>query len=436
MTSSDLDLRKISIRRHLIVGFAAVVLFAGGVLVWGTTTEISSAVLAPGVLMVESNTKKIQHPIGGVVAEIKVRNGDDVRGGAVLLRLDDTVTRANLNAIRKSMDELNARQARLRAEQDGLPMVRFPSELATRAHDSAVADLINEEARLFALRTTARNGEKSQLEKRLTQLREQIRGMSDQVTAKQREIDLVAQELKSLRELRQKNLVTATRVTALEREAARIDGERSHLVASISQTMAKITEIDQQIIQIDQDLRSQVGKELAEIRGKLAELAEKRVAAEDQLKRIDIRAPLEGTVHQMAIHTVGGVVSPGEVLMQIVPKSDALIVEAKVAPQDIDQVHAGQQTLLRFTGFNQSTTPELVGEVRLVSADSTRDEKTGASFYTIRIGLSEREITRLGRLKLMPGMPVETFIQTGQRTVISYLTKPLRDQIMKAWRER
>jgi HlyD family secretion protein len=226
-------------------------------------------------------------------------------------------------------------------------------------------------------------------------------------------------------------------VTALERDAARLEGERGSLVSSIAQTKGKMTETELQILQIDQDLRTEVGKDLAEIRGKLAELVEKRVAAEDQLKRVDIRAPQDGLVHQLAIHTVGGVITPnGEPLMLIVPKADALTVEAKIAPQDIDQVRIGHRAVLRFSAFNQRTTPELTGTVSLVSADITKDEKTGSSFYTVRIGLTAAEIARLNGLKLVPGMPVESFIQTGERTVLSYLTKPLTDQITKAWREK
>ncbi len=260
--------------------------------------------------------------------------------------------------------------------------------------------------------------------------------MTDQVTAKQREIRLIGEELRGVRELFAKNLIQITRVTALERDAARLEGERGALVSSIAQTKGKVTETELQVLQVDQDLRTEVGKELAEIRGKLAELVEKRVAAEDQLRRVEIRAPQDGVVHQLAIHTVGGVVSPGEPLMLIVPRSDALTVEAKIQPQDIDQVRLGHRAVLRFSAFNQRTTPELTGEVSRVSADVSQDQKTGASFYTVRIQPAAGELERLRGLLLVAGMPVESFIQTGERTVISYLTKPLADQIAKAWRER
>ncbi len=425
-----------SMRFALIGGTAVAGSLVIGIGGWAATTELSGAVIAPGSLVVDTNVKKVQHPTGGVVGELNARDGHEVHAGDILVRLDETVTRANRAVITGSIDELTARQARLKAEQDGRELVSFPDELIARNTASSLAHLMSEEVRLFELRRAARNGQKAQLEERIAQLREQIQGMTDQVGAKRREIELITRELKGVRELWEKNLVQLTRLTALEREAARLEGERGALVSSIAQTKGKITETELQILQIEQDLHTEVGKELADIRGKLAELAEKRVAAEDQLKRVDIRAPQDGIVHQLAVHTVGGVINAGEPIMAIVPKDDGLTVEAKIAPQDIDQVRTGQKAILRFSAFNQRTTPELNGEVKLVSADITKDDKTGASFYTIRISPLTNEIARLNGLKLVPGMPVESFIQTGDRKVISYLTKPLNDQIMKAWREK
>jgi HlyD family secretion protein len=242
--------------------------------------------------------------------------------------------------------------------------------------------------------------------------------------------------LEGVRELRQKNLIPVQRVTALERDAARLEGEKGALIASMAQVRGKITETDLQIMQIDQELRTEVGKELAEIRGKMSELVERKVTAQDQLKRIDIRAPQDGTVHQLAVHTVGGVISPGETLMIVVPGSDHLTVEAKIAPQDIDQVRIGQPAILRFSAFNQRTTPELNGDVSRISADLTTDQRTGQTYYTVRIAIPESEILRLGGLKLTPGMPVEAFMRTQQRTVLTYFTKPLADQFERAFRGR
>jgi HlyD family secretion protein len=426
-----------SIRRHLLAGVTLVVLLAGGVGGWAATTELAGAVIAPGNLVVETKVKKVQHPTGGVVGELRVRDGDEVKAGDVVVRLDDTVTRANLAIVVKSLDELSARQAREEAERDGANAPSFPAELLARRSDAEVARLVAGEQKLFETRRSARQGQKAQLKERIGQLQEQISGLNDQIAAKKREIVLIGEELKGVRELWSKNLVQITRVTALERDAARLEGERGALVSTIAQTKGKITETELQILQIDQDLRTEVGKDLAEIRGKVSELVEKRVAAADQLKRIDIRAPQDGKVHQLSVHTVGGVITPnGEPLMLIVPKADALTVEARIAPQEIDRVHVGQRAVLRFSAFNQRTTPELNGVVSVVSADISADQKTGASFYTVWIAISGAELARLGGLKLVPGMPVESFIQTEARTVLSYLTKPLTDQALKAFREK
>lgn len=424
-----------SLRLHLGLALGAAVILAGGVGGWGGTAEIAGAVIAPGTLVVDSNAKKVQHPTGGIVAELHVRDGDQVNAGALLVRLDETVTRANLAMVLKSLDELAARQARLEAERDDEAQVVFPEDLSARGANPAVSRVLAGERVFFELRRAARAGQKAQLNERISQIEELTRGLEEQIVAKDREIELIIQELDGVRELWRKNLVQITRVTTLERDAARLRGERGALISSIAQAGGKITETRLQILQIDQDLRSEVSKELAEIRAKTSELIEKRVAAEDTLKRVDIRAPQDGRIHQLAVHTVGGVIAPGEAIMLVVPGGDVLTVEARIAPHAIDQIRVGQTVVLRFSAFNQRTTPEIGGEVELVSPDITQDQKTGLSYYTVRIALPEREIARLGSLKLVPGMPVEAYIQTGARTAISYLIKPVSDQLMKAWRE-
>jgi HlyD family secretion protein len=425
-----------SIRRTLWVGGTTAGLLSFGIGGWAAMMELSGAIISPGVLVVDSNVKKVQHPTGGIVSELHAHEGEVVAAGDILIRLDDTVTRANVAVISKSIDELTARQARLQAEQNGQDRIVFPQELMVVSSDPRIAELMHDETHLFEIRAKARSGLVAQLRERIDQLRQQIAGLSDQIVAKKREVDLIAQELRGVRELWQKNLIQMTRLTALERESARLEGERGALVSSVAQTNAKISETELQIIQIDEDLRKDVGKELGEIRGKLSELVEKKVAAEDQLRRLGIKAPQDGVVHQLAVHTIGGVINPAELIMLIVPKSDALIVESRIAPQDIDQVQVGQQALLRFSAFNQRTTPELSGTVSLVSADVSQDQKTGSSFYLVRIRIDPEELSRLSGLKLVPGMPIECFIRTGERTVMSYLTKPIREQLNKAWRER
>lgn len=437
MTIEAADKTHGSIRRHLIGSAVAVGALFFGIGGWAATTEVSGAVIAAGSLVVDTNVKKVQHPTGGVVGEVNVRDGDRVTAGQVLVRLDETITRANLAVVSKSLDELEARQARLEAERDGTDRIVFPDRLTSRvAADPAVERIMASETRLFELRRTARDGQKAQLQERISQLAEEISGLERQSEAKESEIALIAEELKGVLDLWKKNLIPIQRVTALKRDAARLEGEYGQIVAGMAQSKGKISEINLQILQIDQELRSEVAKELREIQAKTSELGERKVAAEDQLRRIEIRAPQNGIVHQSTVHTVGGVIAPGEALMMIVPESDALMGEARIDPVNIDQVKVGQVAQLRFTSFSQRTTPEIFGTVARVSADVSPDQRTGASYYVIRVTIPPEEIARLESVKLLPGMPVEIFVKTQDRTVLSYLSKPLTDQLQKAFREK
>ena len=426
-----------SIRRHVLIAMTIALLVAGGLGAWATTTELSGAVVASGSLVVDTNVKKVQHPTGGVVGELRVRDGVRVNAGDVVVRLDETVTRANLAIVVKGIDELIARQARLEAERDESEL-QFPSELTSRLDNPDVSRVVYGEQKLFDLRKSARAGQKAQLRERIGQLNEEILGLTEQAEAKKNEIALIVPELEGVRQLWAKNLVPIMRLTQLERESVRLKGELGQLIATTAQSRGKMTETELQIIQIDQDLRSEVAKELREIQGKMAELVERKVTAEDQLMRIDIRAPQSGVVHQLNVHTVGGVINPSEPVMLIVPEMDDLTVEVKLQPQNIDQLLIGQPAVLRFSSFNQRTTPEINGTVIRISGDIVQDQKTSATYYLVHIATPMEEVERLGLggLKLMPGMPVEAFIQTDARTVLSYLIKPLHDQILKAFRER
>ena len=425
-----------SIRLHLIVGLAVVVVLAGGLGGWASTAEISGALIAPGQIVVESNVKKVQHPTGGVVGEVLARDGDIVKAGDVLVRLDDTVTKAGLAIVTKNLDAQWARAARLEAEQRGLDKLTFPPQLTSRADDPDVKNLMSSESKLFDVRVTGRIGQKAQLRERITQLNEEIAGLSAQEKAKDQEIALVEKELAGVRDLYDKHLVQISRLTTLERDAARLNGERAQYIASRAQAKGKITETELQVIQVDKDMVSEVSKDLRETNDKIGEFVERKVTAEDQLRRVDIRAPQNGMVLQSTVHTVGGVITAGDAVMMIVPQADDLQVEAKVNPQDIDKLQIGQKTLLRLSAFNQRTTPELNGVVTRVSPDVTTDQRTGQSYYTIRVSMPADEIARLGEAKMIPGMPVEAFVQTGDRTLLSYLMKPLSDQLMRAFREK
>jgi HlyD family secretion protein len=436
MSEKELEGAQRSIRLHLIIGLSIVLVLAGGLGGWASTMQISGALIAPGAIVVESNVKKVQHPTGGVVGEVLARDGDLVKAGDVVVRLDDTVTKANLAIVTKNLNGLWARGARLQAEQQGLDKVVFPKELLDHADDPDVKNIIANETKLFEVRTTGRVGQKAQLHERVTQLNEEIAGLTAQEKAKDQEIALIEKELVGVRQLYDQHLVQMTRLTTLERDGARLNGERAQYVASKAQAKGKITETELQIIQVDKDMVSDVSKDLRETNDKIGEFVERKVTAEDQLRRTDIRAPQDGMVLQSTVHTVGGVITAGDAIMMIVPQSDDLQVEAKVNPQDIDKLQIGQKTLLRLSAFNQRTTPELNGVVTRVSPDVTVDQRTGQSYYTIRVSMPPGEIARLGDVKMIPGMPVEAFVQTGDRTMLSYLIKPLSDQLMRAFREK
>jgi HlyD family secretion protein len=425
-----------AIRRYTIAGVAVVIFLTGGVGVWAGTMHIAGALIAPGTIVVDSNVKKVQHPTGGVVGEVRVHDGDHVKAGDLLVRLDDTVTRANLAIVTKGLTEFEARKARLAAERDRADTIKFPDDLLQRETDPDVAQVLAAERKLFDLRRAARAGQKAQLRERIDQLGKEINGFTSQQVSKEKEVKLIERELEGVHDLFQKNLVPMTRVTALERDATRLDGERGQLVASTAQAKGKVAELNLQIIQVDEDASSEVAKEMREVEGKIGEFVERKIAAADQLKRTDIRAPQAGTVFQSTVHTVGGVIPAGDPMMMIVPDAENLAVEARVNPQDIDKVQVTQPAVLRFSAFDTRTTPEIFGKVTRVSADTTLDQRTGQSYYTIRIALEREQMERLGNVRLVPGMPVDAFVQTGERTVIAYLMKPLSDQIVKAFREK
>ena len=427
---------KRSISRHTLAGLVIVIVLAGGVGGWAGTMTLSGALIAQGSVVVDSNVKKVQHPTGGIVGELRVRDGDHVKQGDIVVRLDDTVTRANLAIVTKGLDELNARKARLESERDGASTVKFPADLLARAEDPDIAAIVNGERKLFELRNSARTGQKAQLRQRIEQLNEEVRGLKAQRDSKEKETKLIDREKEGVYDLWKQKLVPLTKLTELERAAVRLEGEAAQLIAQTAQVAGKISETELQIIQIDRDLSSEVAKETREIDGKIGEFVERKVTAEDQLKRIEIRSPQNGMVFQSNVHTVGGVITAGDAMMLIVPDADNLTVEAKVNPQDIDQVRAGQIALLRLSAFNQRTTPEIYGTVTRISADASTDQRTGQTYYTIRIAMPADEVAKLGEVRMVPGMPVEAFVQTGDRTMISYLVKPLHDQLMRMFREK
>ncbi|MFK8251413.1 HlyD family type I secretion periplasmic adaptor subunit [Ancylobacter terrae] len=422
------------IRRSAGAGLAVLAVLAGTVGVWATTAPLAGAVIAGGQVVVESNVRRIQHPTGGIVGAILVADGDRVKAGDVLLRLDETATRANLAMVENQLNQLAARQARLEAERDVAEAMAPPAGLTAPVADPAIARMIAGETTLFRSRRAAREGQIAQLRERIAQIGEEIAGLEAQADSKRTQSRLIEQELAGVRQLYANNLVSLSRLAALEREGARLEGEAGQLVAEIARARGRIAETELQIIQIDQEQRREVASELREVEAKIADLAERRVAARDQMQRIELRAPQDGIVHQNTAHTVGGVIGAGEQIMLVVPEHDGLVVEARVEPQMIDRLRPGQPVVLRFPAFDMATTPDVAGTLARISPDLTRDPHTGLAYYLVRITLTPGEAARLGDKRLVPGMPAEAFIQTGSRTALSYLIKPIEDQVMRSFK--
>ncbi|MCD1262785.1 hemolysin secretion protein D [Shinella sumterensis] len=435
MATPDVTTVTRSIRLHLAAGLALVGLLAGGVGGWAATTHLAGAVVASGHFVVDSYPKKVQHTKGGIVGEIRVQEGETVKAGEIVLRLDATQTRANLAIVTKRLNELHARLARLEAERDDRAAIDFPPDLSMDSTDPDIISAVRSETRLFEFRREARNARKAQLAERIAQYEHEIEGLKAQETAYAGGLTVLRTEIASQESLHDKGVVSVQRLNSLKTQAATYDGERGEKIAYQAQTQGKITETRLQILSIDQDMKTEVGRELREIQGQIGEFVERKVAAEDELKRIDILAPQTGIVHQLAVHTVGGVVNPAETIMLVIPEGDDLALEVRIAPRDIDQIQPGQRAVLRLSAFNQRTTPELSGRVSRIAADLTVEERTGLSFYVVRIAVPHEEMQRLGGLTLLPGMPAEAMIQTGERTALSYLVKPLADQLNRAFRE-
>jgi HlyD family secretion protein len=436
MRNDHAPLAEDAIRRLTSVAFTAIVLLVGVLGGLAATVRLQGAVIAAGTLVVDSYVKPVQHQKGGTVGELFVKNGDRVEAGQILVHLDDTQARANLAIVSKRLKELAARTARLSAERDSGETIIFPEDLLNEREDAEVAAMLDGEQRLFDDRRSSRTGRKAQLAERVRQLSKETEGLSAQQDGKRQAIAIINKELASLQPLLDQGIIAATRVFNLQRDAADLTGELGSLIASAAQTNGKIAETQLQIIQVDDDQRTEISDQLRQAESEIGEYSERLVAAEDELKHIDIRAQQAGIVHQLAVHASGAVVTPGEAIMQIVPDKDALTPELKLSPQDIDQVVVGQKVTLRFSAFNQRTTPELSGHITTIAADVTTDQRTGQSYYSLRVTVPEIEWARLGSLTPVVGMPVEAFVQTGERTALAYLVKPLEDQMIRAFREQ
>lgn len=418
-------------RFGLIVSFILVVVIGG----WLAIAPLSSAVIASGTLVVETSVKKVQHSSGGIVSEIFVVNGDEVTYNQPLLQLDDTVAEASRDIFQAQVDEMVARQARLNSEVAGFEEIDF-GELHERADMPDVEKLVTRETQIFDIRLQSRRSQEEQLREQIGQINQEIEGLNAQALATEKSISLVADELLGVQDLFEKGLVPVTRLNALEREKAGLDGQYGQLLAEIARARGRIIETQLQIVQLGTQYRDNALATLSETQGQLAELRERLTAAQDQFERTTIGAPQTGIVHESIINTVGGVVGSGEVIMQIIPTADDLVIEAQVSPTDIDQIVIGQDVRITIHAGSAGSIPDLDGIISRISADLTVDERSGFGFYTVRANLPENAKVLLGDLDLIPGMAATAFIQTGSRTPLQYLTKPLVDQISRTFRER
>ena len=418
----------------ILAGLVVVIGLFGGLLAWSATATIDGAVVAPGTVVVDSNRKAVQHLDGGIIGAILVREDDSVEAGQVLLRLDDTIERAELAIVVDQLHELMARQARLRAEVDGSETVAFDAALLALGGEAKVRGILDGQLELFRAGKAAREGRRRILEQRIANFRDQIAGLKAQRAARSRQMKLIRQELAGVERLHEKGHAPLTRVLELKRQLSRIEAQSAEHSTDIARATNSIGEVGLQKIQIDQDFREEVTEQLRDVQARIQGLVERRVAAEARLARIEVRAPQSGRVLALKAHTVGGVIRAGETVMEIVPDDDALVLQARVLPQDVDKLRSGQSSRIRLSAFDQQTTPEVLGTLESLSADQLEDSR-GGTYFVARIRIDDAELARLGDLELVPGMPAEVFIRTGERLAISYLLKPLLESFARAFKD-
>lgn len=430
------DPHRWSARGPVWVGMLSVAVLVAVLGVWGNFATISGAIIANGMIQVESLRQVVQHPQGGVVGQINVEDGDKVAAGDVMIRFDDTLLKSQLATVEGQLDELKARRGRLEAERDEADAIRFDPAFAARAEtDQRIAGLMEGQISLFEARRDSLTKQVEQLEERKEQIGLQIQGVAAQLAALRRQVELIGQELEDQRVLLQKGLAQASRVLALEREASRLNGSIGELEASAARGRAQIVETDLQILQLQSRRREEAITNLREINFTEIEMKERRATLTETLARLDVRAPMDGIVYGLTVFALRSVVRPADPIAYVVPTNSPFIVQARIDAINIDQVQVGQAANMRFSTFDQRTTPEIFGTVTKISADIFRDETRGISYYTAEILPNAGELARLGEVELLPGMPVESYIQTEERTPLSYLTKPMMDYFNRALRE-
>lgn len=423
------------LHRTIILGFAIIALFIGGFGAWAALAPLRGAVIAPGAVTIDGKRKTIQHLEGGIVREIDVRDGEKVKADQVLLRLDDTQASANLQQVTARYDAAAALVARLTAEELGQTEIAFPPSLLGRRDDPAVAKLMQGQETIFKARLNELNSETQILEQRDGQADEEIRGLEAQIASERQQLSLIAEEIKDKTYLLQKGLIPKPEVLQLQRNAAQIEGQMNQNVTEIARAKQSIGETRLRISKLRTNRVNEASKEHGEALKDLLDNTEKMRAARDVLERTVLRAPLDGTVMELAVHTIGGVVAPGATLMEIVPSDDRLEIEAKVPVKDIEHVRAGSEAEVRLINYSQRDTPTLDGTVSWVSADRVDDQKSGSSYYTARVEVDAKQLAALPQVKLYPGMPVEAMILGSKRTALDYLLGPVNRTFARGMRE-
>lgn len=422
------------LRQYLYAGWGIVALVFGGLVVWSVFAPFEGAVLTTGQISVESNQQAVQHLEGGIVRDIYVREADAVAEGQKLLSLDATSTAAALQALEARLYGLLGTEARLVAERDGSRTLRLRPGFESFADRQDMQAVLTAQETLLKARKENLGTQGTILRQRIDQLNTRIAGMQNEIAAKDDQIALVDDEIARFETLMERGQAVVTRILALKRDRARLQGEKDGLVSDIAATRVQIGEARSEIARLDQGNRELILTELRDVQTQIGTLAEERTALLDRSGRLDITAPRAGRVLGIRAHTVGGIIRPSEPIMYIVPENDRLIARVRISPADIDEISVGQRAVLRFSAFNQDTTPTFEGTVIKVSADAFADEATGATFYEAQIEIPEAALGS-SRFTLLPGMPVEASLTTESRNVLSYLVKPLTDSLSRTFRE-
>lgn len=424
------------LRGSFLFGSAVTLVAVLGLGAWGGMAPLHSAAIASGQVVVQGNRKTIQHLEGGIVREILVRDGDRVAAGDVLIRLDDTKARTSLDALVARRVALLAREARLVAERDGRDTIAYAAELLkAAAREPAAAEAMAGQNRIFAARRQWLEGQTAILRQQIGQSHQEIVALRAQIESETRQLEYINEEIEGVKTLVDKGLERKPRLLSLQREAQRIAGNRGEHLAMTARAEQRIGEAELQIADLQNRRIDEIARELRDVQGELFELTEKIAAARDVLERVEIRAPHDGIVMASKVHTPGGVIQPGDAVLELVPQNDGLIIEARVRMDDIDAVHVGLPAQVRLTAYKQRTTPTVEGTVRDVSADRLADSRTGEMFFLARVAVDPQSLKSLPHVQLYPGMPADVLIMTGERTALDYMLAPITQSLAKAFRE-